>query len=153
MGNFYQDVIVKDHRFHSVQPINDLMLLEPNMRRKVLAILDESKKQGHPLYVFETYRSTDRQLKLYEQGATQLKKVGVHHYGLACDLVQKNAKGEYDWNMNYNFLGMIAGNHGLVWGGSWRFKDVVHVQWLKVGDQTKLFNGSFYPDNSYNAVG
>jgi hypothetical protein len=32
--------------------------------------------------IFETYRSQERQQVLFEQGATQLRTVGVHHHGL-----------------------------------------------------------------------
>lgn len=151
MSNFYLDTIVKSPKFHSTNPINDIDLLEPNMKRKVLALLDESRKLGHPLYAFETYRSTDRQLLLYQRGVTKLKHVGVHHYGLACDLVQKDSNGNFSWEMDYKFLRTLAHNHQLIYGGDWHgFPDEVHCQWCAVRDQPNLFANKWYPKSDYN---
>ena len=41
------------------------------------------------------------------QTATQLKTVGVHHYGLACDLV-KDIGGSASWKVDFSFLGKLA---------------------------------------------
>jgi len=38
--------------------------------------------------------------KLFAQGATKIKTVGVHHYGLACDLV-KDIGGEPSWQGDF----------------------------------------------------
>jgi hypothetical protein len=83
MGNFYTDTIRNDPRFDSIDPIHDLALLEPVTRGKVQQIIADAAAQGIKLMAYETYRSQDRQTALYNQGATQLKEVGVHHYGLA----------------------------------------------------------------------
>jgi D-alanyl-D-alanine carboxypeptidase len=88
MGNFYTDSIQSDPRFKSVKPINDMALLEPVTRKLVKQIIADAADEGIKLVAFETYRSQARQTKLFAQGATQLKTVGVHHYGLACDLVK-----------------------------------------------------------------
>ena len=86
------------------------------------------------LVAFETYRSQARQTKLFAQGATQLKTVGVHHYGLACDLV-KDIAGSPSWKGDFKFVGRLAKKYKLIWGGDWgrpgvrtRFPDEVHVQ-------------------------
>ena len=108
--------------------------------------------------VFETYRSQPRQASLFAQGATQLKTVGVHHYGLACDLV-KNVDGEPSWKGDFTFLGVLAKKHGLIWGGDWgqpgvrnSFPDLDHVQRCTILDQNKLFAGTWYPDDNYKVV-
>ncbi len=88
MGNFYTDAMRKDARFASLQPIHDLALLEPVTRSKVLVIIADAAAAGIKLMAYETYRSQARQTRLYHQRATKLKTVGVHHYGLACDLVK-----------------------------------------------------------------
>jgi len=93
MGNFYTDAMRKDARFASLQPIHDLALLEPVTRSKVLVIIADAAAAGIKLMAYETYRSQARQTRLYHQRATKLKTVGVHHYGLACDLV-KDISGE-----------------------------------------------------------
>lgn len=153
MGNFYTDTIKKDSRFKSVKPIGDLDLLEPVMRKAVKEIIAEAAADGVKLMVFESYRSQARQTKLFAQGATQLKTVGVHHYGLACDLV-KNVNGSPSWKGDFKFLGKLAKKHGLVWGGNWRgFTDEVHVQRCAVKHQKKLFAGDWYPDKDYDPLG
>src|SRR5215471_1655819 len=152
MGNFYTDVIKKDKRFKSIKPINDLELLEPVTRDKVKQIIADAAKQGIKLMISETYRSQDRQIRLYEQGATQLKTVGVHHYGLACDLV-KDINGQPSWKGDFKFLRTLAKKNGLIWGGDWGrpnvkpgFYDPYHVQRCRVARQKSLFKGTWYPD-------
>ncbi len=87
MGNFYTDVIAHDPRFESTERISDTALLEPVTARKVAAILADADAHGVRIAVYETYRSKARQVMLFQEGATRLRNVGVHHYGLACDIV------------------------------------------------------------------
>lgn len=156
MSNFYQDVISIDPRFTSVDRINDPMLLEPVTQSAVRNIIASAAQQGINLIVFETYRSQNRQAALFAQGATTLQTVGVHHYGLAADLVCL-VSGEPSWRPSYAFLGPLAEANGLVWGGNWAepnvlhsFVDMDHVQRIAVDMQPQLFAGTFYPDNGYN---
>jgi hypothetical protein len=156
VGNFYTDTIVKDPRFNSLKSVNDLALLEPVLRKLVRQIISDAAADGTKLMVFETYRSQARQSRLFAQGATQLKTVGVHHYGLACDLV-KDISGSPSWKGDFKFLGKLAKKYELVWGGDWgkprvktRFPDNVHIQRCAVSDQKKLFAGTWYPDADYD---
>lgn len=150
---FFQAVIQADTRYHSTARCADLALLEPVTRAAVLAIQADAAALGRPLLVFETYRSQERQALLFAQHATQLKNVGVHHFGLACDLVCL-VDGEPSWKPSYLYLGTLAAKHGLVWGGSWSgFKDMDHVQRCTVTDQTRLFAQAWYPDAAYDALG
>jgi LAS superfamily LD-carboxypeptidase LdcB len=73
----------------------------------VLAIIADAAAAGIKLMAFETFRSQVRQTKLFQQKATKLKKVGVHHYGLACDLV-KDVAGQPSWKGDFKFLGKLA---------------------------------------------
>jgi hypothetical protein len=77
--------------------------------------------------------------------------VGVHHYGLACDLV-KDVAGQPSWKGDFKFLGKLAKKHKMIWGGDWgkpdvkhRFVDSVHVQRCTVARQRTLFAGTWYP--------
>src|SRR5260370_17117110 len=88
MPNFYSDVIVHDKRFHSKKRVSDPKLLEEATRLAVEAIIAGALTLGIKLMIFETYRSQQRQRALFSRGPTQLKELGVHHYGLASDLVQ-----------------------------------------------------------------
>ena len=155
MANFYTDVVMKDPRFHTTQAVSDIMLLEPVTRAAVQAIMAESAASGIPLIAYETYRSQERQMALFQKGVTQLRTVGVHHYGLACDLVKDI--GGPSWKGDFTFLRDLAKAHGLIWGGDWgfpkrptKFVDAVHVQRCTVARQTSLFNGDWFPDDTYN---
>lgn len=156
MGNFYEDVIQADPRYNSTKPVSDLNLLEPITRAAVQAIISEAAANGIDLMVFETYRSQDLQEIYFARGVTQLQNVGVHHYGLAADLV-KVVNGEPSWDGSFSFLGPLAEKHGLIWGGDWgtpdqphSFRDYVHVQRIRVADQGPLFRGEWYPDEQYS---
>jgi hypothetical protein len=156
MGNFFTDVISNDSRFNSSARISDLALLEPVTRELVRRIVMEAGDLGIDVMVFETYRSQARQQELFLQGATQLQKVGVHLYGLACDIVRV-VGGEPSWKGDYSFLGQLAHSAALIWGGDWgnpnvrhTFLDPVHVQRCTVARQGQLFAGAWYPDPAYN---
>jgi hypothetical protein len=156
MGNFFTDVITNDRRFNLASRISDPALLEPVTRAAIEAVIADAATRGIKLMIFETYRSQERQQALFEQGATQLRKVGVHHYGLACDLV-KDINGDPSWKGDFSFLGVIGPAHGLVWGGDWgrpdlphSFRDNDHVQRCSLAMQPQLFRGEWYPDADYD---
>jgi hypothetical protein len=156
MGNFFLDVISKAPHFNSPNRVADMDLLEPATRAAVQAIIADAAALGIPLMAFETYRSPQRQTLLFEQGATQLRTVGVHQYGLACDLVRV-VGGEPSWKGDFTFLARLANTHRLIWGGDWgrpdlphSFKDLVHVQNCSLLKQPALFRGDWYPDSAYN---
>src|SRR5947208_3325480 len=96
MSNFFLDVIKPNPNFSSTSRIHDIGLLEPVTRASVIAIISDAQALGIKLMVFETYRSQQRQQLLFDQGATKLRQVGVHNFGLACDLV-KDINGEPSW--------------------------------------------------------
>ena len=156
MGNFFTDVIEKDPRFNSTKRIADPALLEPTTRALVQQIIEAAEETGISLMIFETYRSQARQQELFNQGATKLRTVGVHRYGLACDIV-KVVGGEPSWKGDFSFLGQLAHSSGLIWGGDWGnpaikhdFIDAVHVQRCTIARQHGLFAGTWYPDDTYN---
>jgi hypothetical protein len=84
--SFHDETIVNDPKFRSVDAVRDVQLLEPVTRQAIASIIAEAKDAyGIDLLVTETYRSVERQQHLLATGATQIKDVGVHHYGLAAD--------------------------------------------------------------------
>jgi len=156
MGNFYTDVISQDERFSSVKRVSDASLLEPATRELVAAIVSAAHRMGIELMIYETYRCQDRQQELFNQGATKLRTVGVHHYGLACDIVRVVA-GEPSWKGDFSFLGQLAQSSGMIWGGDWgaphikhSFVQTLHVQRCTVARQGDLFDGTWFPDEAYN---
>jgi hypothetical protein len=156
MGNFYTEVLSLDPRFEVVYRVSDPFLLEPATRLLVAGIISAAKQMGIELMVYETYRSQQRQQELFKNGATKLHNVGVHHYGLACDIVRV-VGGEPSWKGDFSFLGRLAGSSGMIWGGDWgapeirhSFIDAVHVQRCTVARQSDLFAGVWFPDATYN---
>src|SRR5437667_11869784 len=117
MPSFYEDVIKNDARFNRAKRVADPELIEPVTRAAIANILQDARALGIELMVFETYRSQARQQELFNQGASKLRVVGVHHYGLACDLV-KAVAGEPSWKGDFSFLGKLAHDHRLIWGVS-----------------------------------
>jgi hypothetical protein len=157
MQNFFTDVITTDPRYNSADRIDDLNLLEPTTRALVEQILASAATMGVSAIVYETYRSQERQQQLFDAGASQLRSVGVHHYGLACDIVRDVGGGEPSWKGDFSFLGQLAHSYGMIWGGDWgnpavphTFHDNVHVQRCSLQRQPALFAGHWYPDNAYN---
>jgi hypothetical protein len=149
-------VLEPDPRFTRIARCSDVALLEPVTRAAVAAIIAGAANLGYTLIPFETFRSQGRQQQLYAAGATQLRTVGVHGYGLACDLV-KSIAGEPSWKGDFTFLGELAKEHGLIWGGDWGepgvahdFIDACHVQRCAMADQSGLFAGVWYPDAKYD---
>ena len=156
MDTFYTAVIRRDSRFESATRIADLDLLEPKTRQLVQQIIDAAQEMGISLMVYETYRSQARQQELFDNGATKLPSVGVHNYGLACDIVRA-IRGEPSWKGDFSFLGQLAHSSGLIWGGDWgdprmqhSFVDPVHIQRCTIARQPGLFAGTWYPDDAYN---
>jgi hypothetical protein len=144
MSDFYNDVITKDPRFCSLERVADINLLEPSTRQKVLKLMDDAKKIGIELAVYETYRSQQRQLELFKRGQSKLRTVGGHHYGLACDLF-RCTKGDPACYEDYILLGQLAQANGLVWGGDWcgpsarcTFFDPIPMQRYGVAGQLEI---------------
>jgi hypothetical protein len=149
-------VISKDPRAGLAARVSDASLLEPTTRQLVERLVSSAQQMGIEVMIYETYRSQQRQQELFNNGATKLRAVGVHHYGLACDIVRVIG-GEPSWKGDFTFLGQLAQSCGLIWGGDWgaptikhSFVDSVHVQRCTVARQGDLFAGNWYPDDTYN---
>jgi hypothetical protein len=152
MSNFYLDVICRDPRYLSTQRCADIELLDPRFREKVCDLIAKARDDlGISLKVWETFRSHARQIMLFNQKATKLRSVGVHHYGLAADIVKWD--GEPSWRGDWAFMGTLAREFGLHWGGDWddnsktlnHFNDLDHVQFITTAQQQALFAGTWYP--------
>jgi hypothetical protein len=154
--SFYTTSILNNPLAHTTKVVNSLDFLEPITRELVQQIITEAEANGVHLMVFETYRSKERQQLLFERGVTKLKNVGVHHYGLTCDIV-RSVNGELSWKGDFSLLGHLAHAKKLIWGGDWgnpnikhSFIDVYHVQRCSIQKQAALFSGQWYPDDNYD---
>lgn len=154
MSNFYLDVIRNDPRFNSPIECRDVDLLEPATHAAVAGIIRDAFDVGVDLFVTETYRSAARQQLLFAEHATQLRRVGVHHFGLACDFA-KLIDGKASWAGDWAFLGRLAAKYGMIGGIDWGKPGVVHdwvdpdhVQRCTVEQQAALFAGKWYPETA-----
>jgi len=154
---FYTSVLRRSNDYVSTKKLCSLKLLEPGTRARVSSVISAAGMCGIEVVVFETYRSCERQAELFAKGVTQLRDVSTHHYGLACDVVRL-VNGKPTWQTaDYSFLGDLAREHQLIWGGDWgrpdlpnQFVDAVHVQRCAITRQEALFSGRWYPDAEYN---
>jgi peptidoglycan L-alanyl-D-glutamate endopeptidase CwlK len=118
-----------------------LDVLAPAFRAAVLRMLARLEG-GRTEWPFETLRTADRQGYLYGFGRdyddgrgivtrAELADTSWHGFGLAVDVVEKDAT---PWDAPPDFwasLGAAARAEGLVWGGDWKHPDRPHVQWGK----------------------
>lgn len=146
--------IIKPSQFYkSIETCKDTSLLFPDFKLKVKNLMVTARQlvPSISLIITETYRSVDRQQYLFTQGSTKLKNVGMHHYGLAVDFakvlpVSGTKRDELSWKGDWSFLGKLATQHGLVWGGDWNeptlkhsFQDLDHIQYVTLEEQTEIF--------------
>lgn len=119
----------------------DTALAFPPFLTRLQALLDEAMSRRKAYWVIELHRSYDRSGELFAQGRTKPGPIvtnakggeSAHNFGLAADLVLDGyldrAGLQPDYRpASYDLLGELCPKHGLVWGGSWKFKDRPHVQ-------------------------
>lgn len=141
--------IRKHAKFHSVRPMNDPELLHPDFRVKVKALLVNAKSAGLKVVLYETFRSAERQLEMFNAGRSGLKSNGMHFYGAAADVVFLDGNGRVTWNVPaemWNRLGALGKALGLYWGGDWKGRDCPHFQMVPAtrAAQAKIVKG-IYP--------
>lgn len=133
---FFHNVLAKSTNFNSLTPVDDVALLFPEFLELVkLCIKEYQKKYPNQDITFtETYRSNALQLKYYTDGASKLKKNGMHHYGIAADCIFI-VDGKRTYKGDVMLIRKIFNAHGLTTLGMW---DPLHVQYISVADQPKL---------------
>lgn len=133
---FFHSVIAKSAKFKSITPVDDVALLLPDFLAQVkLCIKEYQKTYPHQDITFtETYRSNTLQLKYYMNGASKVKKNGMHHYGIAVDCIFL-IDGKRSYKGDIALIRKIFKDHGLTILGLW---DALHVQYIPVADQAKL---------------
>ena len=83
-------------------------------------------------------------------------RVSTHQFRLAFDVALKNQKGGVHWNVkadinekggpDYNELGELGEAEGLLWGGRFRSRDLVHFEWTGGLTLSELKAGKLPPD-------
>ncbi len=136
------DELKKSPKFHSLEPVRDLDLLYPPFRIKIELLLRKAEGANLPVMVFETFRSQERQEKLYEQKRTKIRSNGGHYFGVCADLVWTLDSGAPSWEEPFagawESLAGIGRRLNLIWGGDWkRFVDKPHWQYYKSLDDVR----------------
>jgi hypothetical protein len=146
--SWYKEYIQKSKFFGTTRRAVDLEWLYPPFRAKIETLLEKAKAAGLDVMVFETYRSQARQAQLYKQGATKIKTNGMHHFGVACDIVFKTPAGNPTWKGPWESLGAIGRGCGLYWGGDWKsFKDSPHFQLIPATKEAQgMIRKGIYPE-------
>lgn len=125
-----------------------LLSMNPEMAKKVKAVLKTLEKESFKPKIFFGWRSVKVQLELYKSGNTTVKfsfhnaqtKQGVPN-AFAADIIDSR----WAWsdaaqtNGFWTSLGAAAKKEGLYWGGDWKnFKDWAHVQLYPNSDLGKI---------------
>lgn len=135
---FFQNVLLKSKRFNSATAVSDPGLLYPPFLAKVQACIKQYR-QAYPnqdITFIETYRSNALQLIHYNNGASKIKKNGMHHYGIAADSIFIG-KGKRTYQGDITLLRKIYKENDLYILGNW---DPLCVQFIAVPNQPELRN-------------
>ncbi len=119
----------------------DSTKLYPPFLAALTSMLDECLKDGVSYWAISGFRTYGAQTALWQQGRSLPGSIvthamggqSAHCFGIAADLVRDvlvdRAGIQPDYAPEaYEMLRTVAPKHGLVWGGSWKFRDNAHVQ-------------------------
>ena len=133
---FFTGVLAKSPKFTSASAVNDPALLFPDFLSKVNICIKEYKKTypNQDITFTETYRSNTLQAIHFKNGASKIKKNGMHHYGIAADCIFVIA-GKKTYKGDISLIRKIYKDNGLTILGMW---DALHVQYIGVAEQQQL---------------
>lgn len=115
----------------------------PELKWRVRKLVEALAHEGLTLLLTQGVRSAAQQQALYALGRFKpgkvvtncdgLVRVSNHQakadgYGYAVDVAWRNGKGEVTWDGPWETLGTLAAAHGLIWGGTWKWKDLCHLE-------------------------
>lgn len=108
--------------------IRSVNLLHPTLAYKLQKAINVAQMDGYDVYIFETWRSPDRQRSLLDS-KTGVTKAGSwmswHQYGLAADIAF-GGPGKWHWDGDFKAISGLFIKEGLHWGGD---KDAGHYQY------------------------
>lgn len=135
IADFFANVIYKSDKYETQSPCNDTDLLFPPFYAIVMEMINAYQEQHETIpFVLETYRSNTLQRIYFNRGASKIRQNGMHHYGIAVDLVGR-ANGQIDYEvLDYAWLRDWAKNNGLTvldW-------ELAHFQFIPVASQNEL---------------
>lgn len=141
IAKWFLENVITSKDFNNKNGVKDTAILFPPFFAKVQkGIAEFNKKYPNVTIVFvETYRSNDRQLMHFNNGASKIRKDGMHHFSIAVDLAG-NVNGKFTYDIDYKHLRSCMANQGLTLLGLW---DAGHFQYIPVKDQTALRNACY----------
>ncbi len=136
IAKHYIEKIIPSEFYLAPNPCNNRDILYPPFLELVYKGIEDFKKfyPESEVAIVETYRSNKLQEKYYRQGASRIKKDGMHHYGIAVDLAFR-VDDKITYNGDYKTLRECMKKQGLILLGLW---DAGHVQFIPVDEQLKL---------------
>lgn len=142
IAEHYYGVIKNSEAFqrNAAETCTDPELLVPSFREKIDLLEEEAKKAGLSIKRTETFRTNALQLHYYRAGLSKIKLNGMHHYGIAQDILcvdehgQPISRGD---DKAYITLRGIADEIGLHLLGLW---DAGHFQGVATSEQNALRN-------------
>jgi len=140
--HFFNMIKVSDeYKKNQATPCNKEDLLVPKFKDVVKdKLIAECAKQGVKILPRETFRTNALQLHYYNTGASKIKKNGMHHYGVAWDLLCLDNNGKVIDNgsdKSYITMRKIAEGFGIHLLGLW---DAGHMQAVATSEQNSLRN-------------
>lgn len=118
---------------------NDTDLLLPEFKTAIDNVINDMlNEHGIKIIRKETFRTNAMQLYYYNNGLSKIKLNGMHHYGIAQDMLCLNDKGsviDKGGDPAYKKLWAIAAKYGLTNLGEW---DAGHLQYIPVSEQAAL---------------
>lgn len=117
---------------------DDTTQLLPAFQVVVAALLARMVALGFDPVVFDAVRTAAEAAKNASAGRGIMGS--MHEFGCAADVVCQT----HHWDCAkygcafYTTLGTEAAKLGLVWGGLWRRRDLVHVQGISVAQQDQM---------------
>lgn len=136
IAGFFLKSLVTSDKFLNANPVKDPALLLPAFYSKLQKSIAEFniKYPNVEIIFVETYRSNTLQMQHFKNGASKIKKDGMHHYGIAADLAFR-INGKFTYNGDYSYLRKCHKSAGLEVLGLW---DIGHVQYIPVSEQSAL---------------
>ena len=124
--------------------VRDLDALDPAFLERLVLVLDAMRVLGHQPLVWETLRTEERGEWLRASGRSKNGARSMHCFMAAADIIC----GRHRWQCHkhgctfFEDLGPEVRHAGLYWGGDWHtFRDMPHIQAVRVRDQDKVRNG------------
>lgn len=136
------------------------LLLAPLFAKALERGVADCRNRGLRVYVFETWRSDERQKWLYAQGRTRPGDIvtnarnamsGWHFFGLAADIIHETKL----WDVRDSWweeVAQVMKLHGLDWGGDWTHPDRPHFQWGTLKPSPSSRARALYRSGGVNAV-